>query len=168
MTNTVTDVAADLASIVRTTAPRLQSISETDSNSTRGSGTWSRKQILGHLIDSALNNLHRFVRAQQVDELKFPGYDQPFWVDQGGYQDRPWAALVGLWTGLNEHLSAVILRIHADRLQTPCIIGDSKPLALEFIVRDYVRHLRHHLEQILEPEGSKGKTHPPFGSVKQA
>ena len=162
MQNNVSDVAVDLADLVHATTPNLQSITKAESNRTRGPGTWSRKQILGHLIDSALNNLHRFVRAQQVEELRFPDYDQPFWVDRGGYQEQSWASLVELWAGLNTHLANVISRIYPDRLDTPCVIGNSKPLSLEFLVRDYVKHLRHHLEQILEPEGSKGKTHPPF------
>jgi len=162
MQNTVNDVAVDLANLVQITASRLQSISEEESNATRGPGTWSRKQILGHLIDSAVNNLHRFVRAQQSEEPRFPDYNQAFWVDRGGYHEESWTLLVQLWTALNTHLANVISRIHVDRLQTPCVIGSSEPLSLEFIVRDYVRHLRHHLEQILSPEDSKGKTHPPF------
>ena len=149
MKNHVTDVAAELTGIVRTIGPRLQAISEAESYNTRGPGGWSRKQILGHLIDSALNNIQRFVRAQQDDEPKFPDYDQPFWVDRGGYQGRPWVSLVVLWTALNEHLSDIIVRMHPNRLQTLCVVGNDQPATLEFIVRDYVKHLRHHVEQIL-------------------
>jgi len=162
MRNRVDDVAQDLSVLVEQTAPRLQAISEADSFKTRGPGSWSRKQILGHLTDSALNNLHRFVRAQQGGELTFPDYDQPFWVEKGGYQERPWPATVALWAELNRHISHVIARIAEDRLATHCRIGASRPLTLEFIVRDYVKHLRHHLEQILDPEASAGKAHPPF------
>ena len=162
MATDVKDVADDLAGVVRDTLPRLEAIGEGDSGKTRGPGTWSRKQILGHLIDSALNNLHRFVRAQQAPELSFPDYDQPAWVAAGGYQERPWLALTGLWARLNEHLAHVISRIPGERLDTPCRIGGSKPLTLEFIVGDYVKHLRHHLEQILAPEAASGKSHPPF------
>ena len=82
MCNRVDDVAQDLSVLVERMAPRLQAISEADSFKTRGPGSWSRKQILGHLTDSALNNLHRFVRAQQGGELTFPDYDQPFWVER--------------------------------------------------------------------------------------
>lgn len=158
----VGDVAEELWHIVDETVPALQRLGEEDSLRTRGPGTWSRKQVLGHVIDSALNNLHRFVRAQQGDELTFPDYDQPRWVSAGGYQERPWAALVALWSGLNDHVAHVVARIPADRLATPCRIGGSQPLSLEFLVRDYVTHLRHHLTQILDPEGAAGKTHPPF------
>ena len=162
MPKTVKDVAEDLTALVDETVPTLEAIGEEGSFKTRGPGTWSRKEILGHVIDSALNNVHRFVRAQQEDELAMPDYDQPGWVAAGGYQERPWAELVRLWSGLNAQLGHVISRIPADRLDTPCRIGGSEAMTLEFVVRDYVRHLRHHLKQILDPEATRGKTHPPF------
>ncbi len=157
------ETGEELDRLVRATIPRLGAIVETESLETRGPGTWSRRQILGHLIDSGLNNLHRFVRAQQETELVFPGYDQQFWVDRSGYQDRSWASLVQLWGYLNFHLAQVIIRIPADKSDIPCIIGESKPLSLSFIVEDYVKHLRHHLDQIFDPDVSMGKAHLPWG-----
>jgi hypothetical protein len=156
MASSVGDVAQELSSILGQTIPTLEAITEEESLRTRGPGTWSRKQTLGHLIDSALNNVHRFVRAQQTDELTFPDYDQPGWVAASGYQDRPWTDLISLWAVLNVHLVHVMARLQAPALETSCRIGESQPHTLEFIVRDYVRHLRHHLQQIFDPEGSRG------------
>jgi hypothetical protein len=155
----VQDVAADLGDILRQTVPALEAIGEADSLRLRGAGSWSRKQIVGHLIDSALNNLHRFVRAQQTEELVFPGYDQRRWVDAGGYAERPWRDLVGLWGALNAQVAHVIAGIAPERLGTPCRIGDGPPVSLELVARDYVKHLRHHLEQILDPAASLGKAY---------
>jgi len=162
MPSSVTDVANDLIGLLGETVPILEAIPEADSLKTRGPGTWSRKQILGHLIDSALNNVHRFVRAQHAEELTLPDYDQPGWVAAGGYQDRPWTDLVSLWAVLNIHLAHVIARVPAAALETPCRIGGSAPLTLEFVVRDYMQHLRHHLQQIFDPKASAGRTHAPF------
>jgi hypothetical protein len=162
MSESVNDVAEDLIALLGETAPRLETIDEAESLRTRGPGTWSRKQILGHLVDSALNNVQRFVRAQQAEDLSLPDYDQPGWVAASGYQQRPWTDLVSLWAVLNIHLAHVMARIPGAALATPCRIGGSEPMTLEFIVRDYMRHLRHHLDQIFDPEGSRGKSHPPF------
>jgi hypothetical protein len=157
------DVADDLRSVIDESRAALEAIGEADSGRARaGEGSWSRKQVLGHLVDSALNNLHRFVRAQQVDELVFPGYDQRAWVEAGGYQDRPWTALVALWSDLNRQVAHVIARTHGARLQVPCRIGEGAAVSLEFVARDYVRHLRHHLAQILDPAAAAGHTHAPF------
>ena len=142
------DVASELTAVLKETVPALEALSEAESRKDRGPGTWSRKEILGHLIDSALNNAHRFVRAQQGPELVFPAYEQRFWVATNGQQERPWPSLVALWKELNDHVAHVISRIPADRLGTPCRIGDGAPVTLEFIARDYVTHLRHHLQQI--------------------
>ena len=162
MPSSVSDVAEDLGGLLGETVPGLEAIDEEGSLQTRGPGTWSRKQILGHLVDSALNNVQRFVRAQQAADLFMLDYDQPGWVAASGYQQRPWTDIIALWAVLNVHLIHVIARIPPSALETPCRIGDSEPMPLEFVVRDYVRHLRHHLEQIQDPEGSRGKTHPPF------
>ncbi len=152
-------IGEDLDILVLAATPKLEAIAEAESLATRGPGTWSRRQILGHLIDSAMNNLHRFIRAQQTDELVFPGYEQQFWVDQNGYQDRSWESLVQLWAHLNRHLAHVISRIPADKASVVCLIGDGNPQTLGFITEDYVRHMRHHIDQILDPDRSRGKVH---------
>lgn len=154
------DVADDLSLLVRETIPRLEAITATESRKP-GPGTWSRKEILGHLVDSALNNHQRFVRAALAGELTFPSYDGDAWVAAQDYRDRPWLALINLWAHLNAHLAHVVARIPGARLGAPCTIGAGKTVTLEFLVRDYLGHLRHHLAQIVEPAGSPGKTQTP-------
>jgi len=112
--------------------------------------TWSPKEVLGHLIDSAANNHQRFVRAQQADALMLPGYEQNHWVESQGYQDADWPHLVALWTHLNLHLADVISRIPPAKYAVQCVIGDSEPLTLEVLVIDYLQHLKHHIAQIRE------------------
>jgi hypothetical protein len=130
----------------------------------RPGGSWSAKEILGHLIDSAANNHQRFVRAQLQPELEFPSYEQDRWVAVQGHAERPFAELLSLWDALNRHVAHVVARIPAAKVETPCRIGDGPAVTLEFVARDYVRHLRHHLEQILEPAKAAGKT---FGSAAE-
>jgi hypothetical protein len=160
----VKDVAAEIERILDETVPRLAAFGEAESDGIRPGGAWSRKQILGHLVDSATNNHQRFVRAQLQQELVFPSYEQEGWVAVQAYTERPWNALVALWDALNRHVAHVIARIPEERLATPVQLGEGKPVTLEFVARDYVRHLRHHLEQILEPEQAAGKN---FGSFAE-
>ena len=155
--------AAKLRDILKSVPPRLRKIGEGESLDTHGTGRWSKREILGHLIDSAANNHQRFVRAQMHESLAFPGYEQSRWVEAQGYRDRDWSELVEIWTNLNLHLAHTIERIPEVKLNTLCTIGDGNAVTLEFIVNDYLRHLTHHLDQILTPENAEGKKHPPFG-----
>ena len=156
------NVATDLTNVVATSLPRLQSIDESGSGASREPGAWTHKQVLGHLIDSAVNNHQRFVRAQLGKELIFPSYEQDSWLAVQAYEERPWEQLVELWAALNRHVAHVIGRIPSERLQTPCRIGAGEPVTLDFLARDYVWHLRHHLDQILTPAAAVGKKYHPL------
>ena len=101
------------------------------------------------MIDSAANNHQRFVRAQLGQELAFPGYERERWVAVQRYQDESWEALVALWQHYNRHLLHVMVRVPGEQWRRRCVIGDSNPVTLEFLMKDYVVHLKHHLEQIL-------------------
>jgi hypothetical protein len=144
------DVASALRSEVGHAAARFTQLTESEADRDRGQGKWVKKEILGHLIDSAINNHQRFVRAQLGNAFSGPGYDQEAWVRVQQYRERPWLELVELWVALNRHVAAVIERVPAEKLQTPCTIGDHEPASLEWWMRDYLRHLRHHLAQIIE------------------
>lgn len=114
-------------------------------------GKWSKKEILGHLIDSASNNHQRFVRIQQTDELIFPGYAQDEWVRIQDYAHEDWQTIVDLWATINRHLAHLISRVPPARFSTLCRIGERAPVTLEALIRDYIRHMEHHLCQ-LDPE----------------
>ncbi len=115
--------------------------------------SWSKKEILGHLIDSAANNHQRFVRACGNVAATLPTYKQEDWVQVQQYNESDWGALVELWSAYNRHLSDVIERIPQDALASHCNIGKENPVTLEFVVKDYLRHLRHHLHTILDNQG---------------
>jgi hypothetical protein len=144
-------LADELHSEIAASYPRLRALSETQVSGPRAEGKWSRKEILGHLIDSAANNHQRFVRAQMVDAFEWPGYEQNEWVRAHGYRDQTWTELLGLWLALNSHVARVIELVPDSKANTRCIIGGGGAVTLEWLIQDYVRHLRHHLTQILEP-----------------
>jgi hypothetical protein len=154
------DVIEDFRRTVEDAARRMLAISEEESRVPRAEDKWSPKEIVGHLIDSASNNHQRFVRAQFTDHLVFPGYEQESWVRAQGYKDEPWPLLVELWRSFNLHLAHVMERspeaarsASRERHNLDEIgwikIGEGEPATLEYLMRDYVGHLKNHLRQIL-------------------
>lgn len=107
---------------------------------------WSKKEIIGHLIDSASNNIQRIIRAQYETDPSI-SYDQNQWVRLNGYQYTDLPSLVNLWLLLNERLLMIIGRMPADNLAKTCLV-DGKDFSLEWLIEDYIRHLEHHLNQI--------------------
>lgn len=142
------DLSERLLFLVNAAEPRLCTISEIESTRPILSGGWSRKQVIGHLIDSASNNHQRFVRAALQTSLDFPGYDQDGNVRVQGIQEVDWLLLVGLWVAYNRYLAHVIAQLPAPKLETLCRIGSNEPVTLAFLARDYLTHLAHHLNQI--------------------
>jgi hypothetical protein len=142
------DLLDRFQTVLERTPGKLARIGEEETAVPLAPGKWSRKQILGHLIDSAANNHQRFVRAQLEPRLEFPGYEQELWVSTQNYQEENWGWLVGCWAGYNRHLLHVLAQIPAEKLKHVCVIGGEEPVTLEFLARDYVKHLEHHLEQI--------------------
>jgi hypothetical protein len=114
-------------------------------------GGWTRRQVLGHMIDSAVNNHQRFVRAALDGSYTGPFYAQEGWVAAHGYDEMPWPTLLGWWQTYHEMLKAVVERIPADRLEAPCRVGSNEPVTLRFLIEDYIAHQQHHLAQILCP-----------------
>jgi hypothetical protein len=112
---------------------------------------WSKKEIVGHLIDSATNNHHRFVRVQ-FENCPTIWYDQNKWNAYGYYQQMPKAQLIAFWTIYNRHLIELIRLIPTENFQRTCKMKDGSILTLDFLINDYVEHLEHHLRQIIKYE----------------
>ncbi len=149
----------DFRATVMSATDRLRAISAEQSAHQTGPDKWTIKQILGHLIDSAANNHQRFVRAQFTDDLIFPGYEQENWVNAQKYNDETWSDLIQLWHFYNLHLAHVIAAIPESKLTQARIRHNLDEIALhpvdkkdtttlDYFVRDYLVHMKHHLDQI--------------------
>ena len=112
------------------------------------SGGWTRKEIVGHLLDSATNNRQRFVRAASEGSYAGPQYAQDAWVAAHGYASQSWETLLRWWQVEHEILAAVVDRVPEDRLQTACLVGDEESVSLQFLIEDYLTHQRWHLAQL--------------------
>jgi hypothetical protein len=153
------DFVEEFERTVEDEARRLLGLSEEESARRPAEGAWSAKETVGHLIDSAANNHQRFVRAQSRDDLVFDGYEQDEWIAAQHYREAPWARLVELWRLYNLHLAHVVARVPEGELKRPRhphslqriafrLVDEAEPATLEYLIRDYFEHLRHHLAQI--------------------
>lgn len=130
-------------------------ISEEDFSHKATPQKWSKKEILGHLIDSAQNNIQRFVRSQYQPETEIL-YDQNQWVTINNYQQAEREHLIRLWTSLNQQLITIWEGLSPSSLQTQVSMGDDVRVTLFWLMDDYVAHMQHHGQQMtarLEPEG---------------
>ena len=147
--NVLAAVASDLGRTVADAKALLTKLNNADTSRPPKPGKWSKKEILGHLMDSASNNHQRFVRATVQGSLTFPGYDQDKLVTLQRYSEMDWGFLVDLWASYNRFLAHVLTCLPAEAAEISCTIGNNKPARLGWIAQDYVAHLKHHLNQIL-------------------
>lgn len=128
---------------------------------------WSKKEILGHLIDSAYNNYLRFLMAEQQGNLIFNGYNQDDWVIKNKYQSREINQLIEIWYHLNSHIVELIRGIPESTILQKTIdhnfdqicmnrIQASEETNLDYLIEDYIFHIEHHLCQISSSYIRKG------------
>src|SRR5258708_2548468 len=142
------ELSSQLEELIARTGRELARFTDSEAAEPAISGGWSRKQVLGHLIDSASNNHQRFVRALLQEELRWPGYDQGGCVRVQHFQDASWNNLAQLWTSFNLLLAHVLKNVPDHKRKTQCCIGNGAPMTLEELAEDYLVHMEHHLEQI--------------------
>jgi DinB family protein len=150
-----------LRNAIEKSTPLLEKMSDESTQQRPAPGKWSPREIIGHLIDSASNNHQRFVRAQFQDDLVFPGYEQDAWVSAQKYQDAPWEQLLSLWRSFNLHIARVMESVATENRLRPRTrhnldeiasrpVPRDKPATLDYFMEDYVWHLQHHLDQIIQ------------------
>lgn len=114
-------------------------------------GNWSKQEILGHLIDSAVNNLKRFSEIQFLPQpyVIIP-YQQENLVLVNNYQQLPLEHLLNLWQTLNRQIIFVVKNISPEKLNNPVNPKyDSNEIEnLEWVIKDYVAHMEYHFKQV--------------------
>jgi hypothetical protein len=138
-----------LRNIIDAELKRFQNITEEEWSYKGSSEKWSKKEIIGHLCDSAFTNIRRFVVTQYKENENIV-YDQNFWVKAQNYQNVAVSDLIDLWKSLNYQIVHIVENIPDEALQRTCDTTKTEPrvYTLEFIINDYVDHLQHHLKAI--------------------
>ena len=132
---------------------KLKQFSSEDLLKRPAPGKWSKQEILGHLIDSAINNLKRFTEIQfSPQPYSVISYTQNELVIVNNYQNLPFPHMVDLWQSLNRQIVFVVKTIPTDKFNyTVYPQYENKELrTLSWIICDYVAHMEHHFEQIFQ------------------
>ena len=142
-------IADELNTIIDEYLPSLRAVAENDYNFKSSPVKWSKKEILGHLVDSAQNNIRRFLVAQYEDKPKIV-YNQDTWVALTNYQDYDLPDLVELWRLLNKHICRILKNMKPEMADRESQTQDVH--SLRWLAEDYIKHLKHHLHQVLDLE----------------
>ena len=114
-------------------------------------GKWSKQQVLGHLVDSVINNLKRFTDAQlQEQPYTIIAYQQDGLMQVNAYQKLPLQHLLNLWQSLNQQIVYVVRNMPADKLayKVQPQYNQTGNQTLAWLICDYVAHMEHHLRSM--------------------
>ncbi|MGG3279882.1 DinB family protein [Paenibacillus solani] len=139
-----------LESLISEMTEIVNATDEVEFNLKLAPNKWSKKEILGHLCDSALNNHARFVKIIISSyPIAIQGYTQDDWVRVNDYQNQyEKSDVLSLWQNINRAILRVLRKAETSDFQKKCVLPDQKEVTLEWLLNDYVAHLIHHLEQI--------------------
>jgi hypothetical protein len=139
----------ELESIIEKYKPLFRNIEDDLWQTKPLPGKWSKKEELGHLIDSAQSNIRRFIVGQYEDQ-PYIVYQQDKWVAISNYQNYSVTDLVDLWSLINKHI-CIILKNTSDE-NASRLVKTQEIHSIEWLAADYNRHLLHHLHHILDME----------------
>lgn len=124
-------------------------LSITDLETKPSETSWSKKETLGHLIDSAIHNLQRFTEIQYAEKpYIIRPYNQNELVKANNYQDKEVSDLLNLLTALNNHILYVVSNQTEGILHYQIVLPNKTVTDLKFVIEDYFEHFYHHLHQI--------------------
>jgi len=141
--------ATRLEKILNETPNKLFAFTDEQAGVRPAPGKWSKKEIMGHLIDSASNNHQRFVRMQIENGLQLPQYRQNEWVSVQQYSSRNWIDIVKFWMIYNMHILHIFKTVDESKLGNTADFPEYGTQTLQFLINDYVDHMEHHLRQAL-------------------
>lgn len=146
----VKQTAAELRLMITTYSTAFTALEE-NVFSVKPGAKWSKKEIVGHLIDSAQNNLRRFIVGQYETTPPHIVYDQDFWVKANDYQNMTSMDVIVMWMLVNFRIAEVLENMPEGNYSKQCNTGKGTPqlYTLEWLAQDYVKHMKHHINQII-------------------
>ncbi|MGG9963487.1 DinB family protein [Ferruginibacter sp. SUN106] len=144
------ETAQQLDNIVNTYSVEFLNFTEAELALKPAADKWSKKEIIGHLIDSAQNNIRRFI-VTQYETTPHIVYAQDNWVSIQNYKEYNSKDLITLWSLLNRHIVVILKNMPVANYQLQCNTGKEQEQlhTIEFLAKDYITHHLHHLKQIV-------------------
>ncbi len=157
--NVMNNIINRLNYLISEVPQKVSAVSEDAIAAKPSADKWSKKEIIGHLCDSAFNNHSRFIRAQfEEGPFKVISYAQDEWVELNHYQQMKTEDVLSLWVTLNRQIVQVISNIPSDKLAVVCDLGTAAfregnvEKNLLWLIEDYVVHMEYHLRQVLNED----------------
>jgi len=141
----------ELTKLIQDFSLKINAIPEPEFSAKKNLHQWSKKEVLGHLIDSGQNNLRRFICGQYEATPPKIVYDQDSWVNLNAYQQTDSKEVIILWKLINNRIAAVLEQMPSTSYEKECDTGKNSVSlhSLEWLAEDYVKHLKSHLNQII-------------------
>lgn len=156
----VKDLPLVFKAILASAKIELYKISEEEVTLKSSPKKWSKLEILGHLIDSAMINNERFTNFKTNKSMIFIPYDQDELVKANEYQKASWKSLIEKWFAENITFLNTIQDFSPEEFVTPHTQHNlhrvafktkpkDQPVNMLYFTIDYLAHMEHHLLQIL-------------------
>lgn len=127
----------------------ISNFSEDEMSFKKSPKKWSKKEILGHLIDSGINNLQRFTEIQFLEKpYRIRNYEQNALVKANDYQHSKTEELLIFWLSINKRIQKVIKKQTKETLNFKIQLDKETKIDLRFLIEDYIKHIEHHFQQI--------------------
>ncbi|MBK7872773.1 MAG: DinB family protein [Saprospiraceae bacterium] len=147
-------ITTELRELIEQYSIHFQGLSQEELMHKPSPERWSKKELIGHLCDSAQNNIQRFIRGQYYAEPPQIVYHQDEWVELAHYQEYDAWQLINFWATLNLHLCWILDNMNPENYSKICNTGqdEAELHSLEWLAADYVNHMKHHLKQITDQD----------------
>lgn len=145
------EVTRNLESLINQITGYIKRNSEKEISKKFNPKKWSKKEILGHLVDSGINNLQLFTEIEFKEKpYQLRSYNQDELVEVNNYQDSETKDILDLLIAINKRIIAVVSFQTNETLNYEIITYDSKNLDFKYLIEDYIKHFEHHTKQIIE------------------
>lgn len=129
----------------------ISTSSDAELNQKASPEKWSKKEILGHLSDSAINNLQHFIEIQlEKKPYRIRQYDRVELVKVNDYQNSEIKEIIDFLLSINIRIKSVINLQTVETLNYKIELYDGNVSDLRFLMKDYVDHFELHINQIIK------------------